>query len=106
MADVLVHVVLAMFYQHVPQETRESMREKVTALGTACGGRDAGILCWRAGWNLDQRKGYHLMQFSIFEDEAALQRFRAHPAHMKFVTEMSLIADWVVGDIKVDLPAA
>jgi hypothetical protein len=105
MADILVHVVLTNFYPHVPQQTREAMREKMAALGTACGGSGAGILYWRADWNLDRRKNYHLMEFGIFADEAALECFRAHPAHVAFGNEMRRIADWVVGDIKAALPA-
>ena len=104
MADILVHVVLTNFHPDVPQQTREAMRDKMAALGADCGGSGAGILYWRADWNLDQRKNYHLMEFGIFADEAALTRFRAHPAHVEFGTEMRRIAEWVAGDIKAVLP--
>ena len=106
MANTLFHVVLMTFHQTVAQETREAIREKIAALGPACGGRDAGILYWRADWNLDQRKGYHLMLLAIFDDETAFHRFRLHPAHVEFGTEIRQVADWIVGDIKGNLPSA
>lgn len=99
MSLVLAHVVLAKFRAETPQSIREVMRERMASLGEACGGPAAGILHWRADWNLDQRKGYHLMEFAIFADGDALQRFREHPDHLAFATAMSEVADWIVGDL-------
>ena len=104
MPDVLVHVVLATFHSHVPEQERARLQQQQADLGAACGGATAGILHWTSGWNLDQRKNYHLVEFSVFADEAAFQRFKAHPAHRAFAEEMRQAADWVVGDIAADLP--
>ena len=104
MADVFVHVVLMTFHSNVSAEKREAMRTKQEGLGALCGGREAGILYWRSGWNLDQRKNYHLMEFGIFADADAFQRYRIHPAHMAFAQEMGELADWVVGNIDAVLP--
>jgi len=101
----LVHVVLVSFHDHVPPERREELRTKQNALGERCGGRDAGILAWRSDYNLDQRKNYHLMQFSVFRDRDAFERFRVHSAHTELGAEMRELADWVVGDLEADMPA-
>lgn len=104
MPEVFVHLVMVSFWESVPQETRERKLADYRALGDACGGRAAGILYWDAGWNRDQRKGYHLIEFGIFSDADAFQRFRAHPVHAVFAAEMSQLADWVVGDLATALP--
>jgi hypothetical protein len=104
MAEVLVHVVLVSFQEHVPQQLRAAKLAGYQALGDACGGHKAGILFWRADWNLDQRKNYHLMELGVFADANAFERFRLHPAHVEFGKDMSDLADWVVGDINAALP--
>jgi hypothetical protein len=101
--DVLVHVVLVSFKEHVSAERREDMRAKHQSLGERCGGKEAGVLCWRVDWNLDQRKNYHLMEFTIFADAAAFERFKTHPAHVELGAEMRDLADWVVGDLTATL---
>jgi hypothetical protein len=101
---VFVHVVLATFRPGTPQEVRAEIQRKQAELGEACGGKAAGILHWTSGWNLDQRKSWHLMEFAVFADEAAFRRFHAHPAHQAFGLEMRDVADWAVGDIEADLP--
>ncbi len=103
MSAVFVHVVLTTFHPHVTEDVRARIRGRQAALGEACGGIGAGILHWTSGWNLDQRKNYHLMQFAVFEGEAAFRRYHAHPAHQEFALEMREVADWVVGDIAADL---
>ncbi|MEN9893676.1 MAG: hypothetical protein RLY78_3971 [Pseudomonadota bacterium] len=95
----LLHVVLVRFHDGVPQAQREATRQRMAALGEACGGAAAGILAWRADWNADTRKGWQLMEAGVFADAAALQRFQRHPAHAAFGTELRAIADWVVGDL-------
>jgi hypothetical protein len=104
MTGVLVHVVLATFHPHVSEVERARLQLQQASLGAACGGEVAGILHWTSGWNLDQRKNYHLVEFSVFADEDAFQRFKAHPAHRAFADEMRLAADWVIGDVAADLP--
>lgn len=104
LSDVFIHVVLISFYDDVSQAVREAKYEQFRDLGEACGGKNAGILAWCADWNLDQRKGHHIVQFAIFQDEAAFQWFRQHAAHAALSEEMSKLADWVVGDIAGSLP--
>ena len=96
------HVVLISFYDGVPQERRATLLRRLEEMGDACGGEDAGVEYWKATWNLDQRKAYHILQFAIFSDEHKFQEFRAHPAHMAFSNELREIADWVVGDFQID----
>ncbi|BDV33322.1 Dabb family protein [Methylocystis iwaonis] len=100
----LTHVILVSFYSHVSQAVREETLFNFRRLGNDCGGFGAGILFWRADWNLDQRKNYHLIAVSVFENEDALRSYVAHPKHKGFASGLSKIADWIVGDIAVGLP--
>jgi hypothetical protein len=99
---LLVHVVLISFRPDVGEDERQAIREELSRLSELCGGRAAGILYWRSDWNLDQRKGLHLMEFALFENRAAFERFHAHPAHRAFSERLSKRADWVVGDLGAD----
>jgi hypothetical protein len=103
MTDVLLHVVLVSFHEHVSQEVRAAKLAGYQSLGEACGGRAAGILLWRADWNLDQRKNFHLVEIGLFSNDDALQHFRTHPSHVAFGKDMSALADWVVGDISTKM---
>jgi hypothetical protein len=95
----VTHVVLVSFSPQVAQATREGTLATLQQLGGKCGGRDAGILYWNAGWNLDQRKNHHLMLVAIFSSEDALLEYAGHPAHKEFTRTLSEIADWVTGDL-------
>ena len=97
----LAHAVLVSFREHASKEQREQIAAQYQTLGEVCGGEEAGILFWQAGLNLDQRKNWHIVQFSIFRDSDALQQFRAHPAHTRLTEIMRAIADWAVGDIEI-----
>jgi hypothetical protein len=97
----LVHSVLVSFRDNASQEQRDQIVSQYQAFGGTCGGAKEGILFWQAGFNLDQRKNWHLVQFAIFRDNDALQRFRSHPAHAKLSEVMSPLGDWAVGDIEI-----
>jgi hypothetical protein len=97
---VVLHSVLVSFRDNVSAERREQILAEYKQLGAACGGRGEGILFWQAGWNLDQRKSWHIVEFAIFQDRAALQRFRSHPAHTKLSDIMQPCGDWAVGTLK------
>jgi hypothetical protein len=101
LTGTLVHTVLVSFHKHVSNAQRERMIAEYQQLGEKCGGEKEGILFWQAGLNLDQRKNWHLVEFAIFRDDDALQRFRSHPAHAKLAEIMRLLGDWAVGDIKI-----
>ncbi len=79
------------------------MYGELSRLPELCGGKGSGILYWKSDWNLDQRKGYHLMEFALFESASAFNTFRAHPAHQSFAERLSEVADWVVGDLGADV---
>lgn len=98
---VLWHAVLISFYPSVPEAVRREVYERYQTLGEDCGGRDAGILFWQVGWNLDQRKQVQLVEFAIFRDDGALQAFRAHPKHSELTDILCEVADWQVGDLMV-----
>jgi hypothetical protein len=97
----LVHAVLVSFRDHVSEAQREQIVAQYEKLGEVCGGEKEGILFWRAGINLDQRKNWHIVQFSIFRDNEAFQRFRYHPAHAMLSETLRQIADWSIGDIEI-----
>ncbi|MES2966762.1 MAG: Dabb family protein [Patescibacteria group bacterium] len=81
--------------------TKDEVAQAVTMLeqlGDACGGEEHGILGFEVLQNLDTRKGYALVELAFFRDDDALQAFRVHPAHVKFVNFLATIADWVVLD--------
>ncbi len=96
-----MHAVLVSFRDHVSEAQREQIVAQFERLGEACGGEKEGILFWQAGFNLDQRKNWQLVQFSIFRDNGALQRFRSHPAHAILSETLRQIADWSIGDIEI-----
>jgi len=103
-APVLAHVVLISFRDHATPEQRQQVFADYQELGEKCGGKDAGILIWQVDHNLDQRKHWHLVEFAVFRDDAAFQRFREHPAHTELTLVLREIADWAVGDILSNLP--
>lgn len=100
----LQHVVAISFKLDASEAERQKAWGMYQILGDECGGRGAGILYWKVDWNLDQRKGYHLVESVIFTDWDALQAFRAHPNHQGVFDLMRRIADWVVADLEVDFP--
>lgn len=93
------HVVLVSF----KPETSEAMKQKVyglyQTLAEDCGGKKAGVLFWKVGWNLDLRKNIHLVEIAIFENSGAFQKFQAHPKHKELASIVKETADWKVGDI-------
>jgi len=102
LSGTLVHTVLVSFRDLVSEAQRGEVIAEYQKLGELCGGEKEGILFWQVGPNLDQRKNWHLVQFSIFRDNEALQRFRSHPAHAKLTEIMRPLSDWVVGDIEIE----
>jgi hypothetical protein len=98
---VILHSVLVSFRDNVSVEQRDQILAEYQQLGAACGGRGEGILFWQAGRNLDQRKNWHIVEFAIFRDHAALQRFRSYPARAKLSEIMRPRGDWAVGDIEM-----
>ncbi len=99
----LWHVVLISFRLDATETTKQEVYDRYQTLDKDCGGRDAGILFWRVEHNLDLRKNAHLVEIAIFEDDAALQRFRAHPKHRELTNILRETADWWVGDIPAGL---
>lgn len=104
--DALHHVVLISFKPETPPNKRQEIYDLYQTMDTQCGGREAGILFWKIGYNLDLRKNVHLVEIAIFRDNEALQEFRRHPAHAVLTGMLSQIADWQVGDIYADIPTA
>ncbi|WP_370677443.1 Dabb family protein [Pleomorphomonas sp. PLEO] len=99
-SKLLVHVVFISFHEGISAETRRRFLDHHQSLGTRCGGPNAGISYWQVSENLDQRKNWHLVQFSVFRDRQALSQFAEHPEHIKAGAELRAIADWVVGDVE------
>ncbi|OGZ69671.1 MAG: hypothetical protein A3D35_00215 [Candidatus Staskawiczbacteria bacterium RIFCSPHIGHO2_02_FULL_34_9] len=99
--NCLVHSVLFKFYNNTTEEQKQKAHRIYQTLHEECGGKEAGILAWQVDWNVDQRKGWTLVQLGVFTDNDALQRYRLHPRHQEVAKFMSVISDWVIGDILV-----
>jgi hypothetical protein len=102
----LVHVVLISFRENASTAQKQWVFSEYQKLAGRCGGKKAGILFWQVDHNLDQRKGWHLIELAIFRDHAALQCFRAHPSHAELTAVLREIADWAVGDLHSSLISA
>jgi quinol monooxygenase YgiN len=90
---VLHHVV---FFRIRDDTSIEKVRRRLFKLFLDC--RNKGTLSFRVFDNQDQRKGFQLVQYSIFRDKSHLEAFRRHPKHEEFTNFLREIADWVVGD--------
>ena len=102
---MLYHVVGISFKPEISEEFRTAILDALKKLGDACGGKDEGILFFTVRDNLDQRKGIHTVEFIVFQDNKALQKFRAHPAHVDFAENfLSKGADWKVLDFFLPFP--
>ncbi len=95
----LWHVVLISFKPEASDAVRQEIYKRYQTLDGDCGGKDAGILFWKVGHNLDLRKNVHLVEIAVFEDDAALHAFRLHPKHKELTDILSQVADWWVGDV-------
>lgn len=102
--SVLFHVVLIKFKEEATERQRQQIYNWYQTLGEDCGGKDAGILYWAVQPNLDQRKGWNLVELAIFTGDDVLQAFRIHPNHSRVTDLLREIADWVVGDCEVTPP--
>jgi hypothetical protein len=98
-----VHVVLISFRSILGADHRALAADRHRLLGEQCGGRPAGIMHWQVAENLDQRKGWHLVEFAVFRDRQAFEAFRRHPAHLAAGAVLSEIADWAVGDLETPI---
>lgn len=99
-AKLLAHVILISFRKEVSVEARRQFLTHHQTLGKRCGGLAAGIAYWQVSENLDQRKNWHAVQFSLFRDAEAFRRFAAHPEHLKAGEALRDIADWAVADVE------
>ena len=97
----IAHSVFIRFHDAVSDQQRETLIAEIQNLGEACGGKEQGILFWQVGRNRDQRKNWHFVELAVFEDSAAMERFRVHPAHATHSEAMRSLADWVVGDLDI-----
>jgi len=96
--DALWHAVLISFHPDVTDEQQSTIYESYQTLAEDCGGTKAGIIFFKVERNLDIRKNVHLVQIAVFENDAALQRYRTHPKHVELTDVLKKIADWQVGD--------
>lgn len=95
----LWHVVLIGFKPGASEEIKQEIYERYQSLAKDCGGKEAGILFWTVGHNLDLRKNVHLVEIAVFSDDEAMQNFRNHPKHKELTDILCKVADWQVGDI-------
>ena len=100
---MLWHVVLISFRTDVPKSAKDFVFKRYQTLDKDCGGREAGILFWRVGHNIDLRKNVHLVEIAIFKDWKARETFRAHPKHVELTNVLRGVADWQLGNINLDI---
>lgn len=101
---VLFHVALISFRDQVSLAQRRKIYDLYQTLDEDCGGFNAGIYYWKVDYNLDLRKGVHLVEVGVFRDGDALQVFRVHPKHKELTDILREIADWQIGDIEGPFP--
>ncbi|OGG45180.1 hypothetical protein A2673_03765 [Candidatus Kaiserbacteria bacterium RIFCSPHIGHO2_01_FULL_50_13] len=97
----LWHQVLISFRDTASEAVKREVYERYQTLDKDCGGEAAGILFWKVDWNLDVRKGVHLVEIAVFRDDAALQAFRVHPKHKEITDIVREVSDWQVGDLNL-----
>lgn len=93
-------MVLISFLPETPTEVREKILARYETIWSDCGGVDAGIQYFLVKANLDLRKGVHLVEVAIFDDDDVLQRFRVHPKHCELTEMLRTAANWQVGDME------
>ena len=98
---MILHIVMFRFFVHVGDLDKERLISRLQQLGRDCGGEAAGIIGWHVAHNLDNRKGYTIIELALFSDMEALGQFRAHPCHRAMTEEIRKSADWIVGDLEV-----
>lgn len=103
MPQVLVHSVLFKFYPNTTEEQVQQVYKMYETLAEECGGKEAGILAFMVGENVDQRKGWRTVQLVFFTDNDALQKYRLHPRHQEVAKFMSGICDWAIGDLLIPI---
>lgn len=98
-----LHVVS---FKPLPNTTEEQIAEIIAQfnkLYDLCGGSSAGILSAFAGKNIDNRKGFVLVEVMVFRDREAFLAFHSHPAHTEFAAAMAKLMDvWVISDVNID----
>jgi len=93
---MLRHVLLFKFYDNVPEETRARAVAALKELGALV----PEVREWSVERDIGVRPGrnHDLAQVSAFDDQAALERYRVHPEHIRVRDLMATCCDWVVVD--------
>ena len=81
----LYHIIFISFKKGTPNSIKKKIYCQYQTLGVETGGRKAGILYWNIQQNLDLRKNIQLIEFAVFKNEYALERFKNHPKYIKLV---------------------
>ena len=80
---MLQHVVLFSFPQDLDAEDWAEMQRHVRSWPGEIGGIDTIRL--GPSINTERTRGYQYLLYTEFVDEAALQRYQAHPVHQAFL---------------------
>ncbi|WZH38939.1 MAG: Dabb family protein [Microbacterium enclense] len=94
------HVVLIRIRDQVPLSDVASAVSALRSLGAG-----EGVEAWTVAMSLDTRKGQVIVVDGSFRDQVAFDAWRRGPAHRRVAEDMSLIADWFVGDWEATAPA-
>lgn len=87
------HVVLFRVRDDVAGPELSAAMEGLKRLGDS-----PGIVEWTIELSLDERKGRIVIEDATFIDIDAFRTWRSGAAHREIASQMSEIADWLVGD--------
>ncbi len=93
------HVVLFRVRDDVAGPELSDAVENLTRLGDW-----PGVLEWTIAMSLDERKGRIVVEDATFVDIDTFHMWRAAEAHRQVASQMSKIADWLVGIGRPDPP--
>lgn len=79
----LQHIVLFSFPQELSTDDAKTMRQYVASWATEIGSMSA--LRFGTDRTGARTRGYQYLLYTEFEDETALDAYRAHPAHQLFL---------------------
>ena len=92
---MLRHILLFKFNEGAAEEDRVDAIQRLHELGPQC----PTVSAWSIGLNeADSKSAYDVAEVADFDDEAALQAYKEHPAHKEFSAFIGTVATWALVD--------
>ncbi len=89
------HIVLIKFRPDITDDVKASVFAELEQLKN----KIPDIREWSVGWQIKKsEKNYDIAEVGTFDDAAALERFRLHPAHIKARDYTGTVGDWTTVD--------